>query len=140
MPSSGMLHCVALVRTNVSEKYSTFIIRVTISELGTLAVTRSMHQLLVTANVVPSSLILVTLMMEALCSSKMSVLTRATWCNITEDGILQMTDSLRELHSLKSLGEIRAIDNIHSINTEETWKRKTHSGFGNSSNLFLHEP
>jgi hypothetical protein len=39
----------------------------------------SMHWLLVTANVVPSSLIPVTLMMEALCSSETSVLTRATW-------------------------------------------------------------
>jgi hypothetical protein len=47
----------------------------------------SVHQLLVTANI-PSSPILVTLMMEALCSSETSVLTRATW-RIPEDAILQ---------------------------------------------------
>jgi hypothetical protein len=48
---------------------------------------RSVHRLLVTANV-PSSLILVTLMMEALSSSQTSVLTRATWHHISEDGTL----------------------------------------------------
>jgi hypothetical protein len=44
--------------------------------------------LLVTANV-PSSPILVTVMMEGLCFSETSVLTRATWRNIPEDGILR---------------------------------------------------
>jgi hypothetical protein len=117
MPSSGTLRRVALVRTDVSEEISASFIRVTrIGELGTtLAVTsnrhtlrrttiieetntntiilrntfhRSLHRLLVTANAVPSSPILVTLMMEGLSSSETSVLTTATRRNNLEDAIL----------------------------------------------------
>jgi hypothetical protein len=93
MQSSGMPCRVVLVRTDDSEELSAFSIKVTrIGELGTtLAITSNqhcMHQLLVMANVVPNSQILVTLMMEALSSSKTLVLTRATRHNIPEDGIL----------------------------------------------------
>jgi hypothetical protein len=76
-----MLRRVALVRTDVSEERSTSIIRVTrIGELGTaLALTSNrVRRLLFRANAVPSSQILVTLMMEAPSSSDTSVLTRAT--------------------------------------------------------------
>jgi hypothetical protein len=94
MPSSGMLRHVALVRTEVSEELSSSIIRVTrIGELGTtLAVTsdrRMRCRLLLTVNVVPSSPILVTLMMEALISSETSVVTRAKRHNTPKDDILQ---------------------------------------------------
>jgi hypothetical protein len=86
-----MLRHAVLVRTEVSEVRIASIIRVTGSgELGTtLAVTsnrRSVRRLLVMANV-PSPLVLVTLMMEAIRPSETSVLTRTAWRNIPEDGI-----------------------------------------------------
>jgi hypothetical protein len=47
-------------------------------------------QLLVTASVVPSSTIVITLMMEAISSFETPVLTRVTQRNIPEDGILHL--------------------------------------------------
>jgi hypothetical protein len=61
MASSGMLRRVALVRTDVSEELSASFISVTTDA--------SVRRLLVTASVVPSSPILVTLMKVALSSS-----------------------------------------------------------------------
>jgi hypothetical protein len=84
MVSSGMLRRVALVRTDVSEELSASFIRVTRRRY----LLRSVRRLLVTASVVPTSPILVTLMNEALSSSETSVLTRATRHDIPEDTIL----------------------------------------------------
>jgi phage-related holin len=101
MPTYGMLLRVVLIRTDVSEECIASIIRVTIiNELGTMfTVTKNRStlqiniicnvlQLLVTANVVPSSLILFTVMMEAISSCETLVPARATLRNIPEDGIL----------------------------------------------------
>jgi hypothetical protein len=69
-------------KNRVSEKRIATIIRATkICEL-----LRSVLRFLVAANV-PNSPILVPLMMEMICSSDTSVLTRSTRCHIPEDGI-----------------------------------------------------
>jgi hypothetical protein len=76
-----MLRRVALVKINVSEDRSPSIIRVT-------RIVERLLLLIVTANVVRSSPILVTLMFNAIRSYETCFLTRATWRNITEDAIL----------------------------------------------------
>jgi hypothetical protein len=78
MPSSGILHRVVVVRPDVSEELSAYIIRVPIiGELGTiLAATSnrlcisSQRAFVDTANVVSSSPITVSLKMEAISSYK----------------------------------------------------------------------
>jgi hypothetical protein len=76
MPSYWMVCRVDLVRTDVSD------------DRGAVF-PRTVRRLLVTANFVPSSPLLVTLEMEALRSSETSVLRRATLLNNSEDGIRQ---------------------------------------------------
>jgi hypothetical protein len=78
-----MLHYVALVKTEVSEERIASMTRET--RIGGLS---SVLGLLVTTNVVPTTPILVTLLMAALRSSETSVLGRATRHNIPEKNIL----------------------------------------------------
>jgi hypothetical protein len=59
-----------------------------------------MLQLLVTAIVLPSLMILFTLIMEAIRSSETSALARATWRHIPEDDILKELKQLRYIMPL----------------------------------------
>jgi hypothetical protein len=78
-----MLRRVALLKTDVSEEPNASIRATRIGELGTL----------VAANV-PSSPILVTLMMEALNSSETSILTTATQRDISGGGIFLVLEAV----------------------------------------------
>jgi hypothetical protein len=70
-------------------------------------------RLLVTANVVPISPILVTLTTEALRSSETSVLIRATRRNIPENGILQL-NIMANLQIDKKTGYTNAMNTFYS--------------------------
>jgi hypothetical protein len=74
-----MLRRVSLIRIDYSEENIASIIRVT--SFGELGNGSAVLRLLVTANVVPSSPIFVTLMIVEIRSSETSVITRAKWCN-----------------------------------------------------------
>jgi hypothetical protein len=78
---------VALVRTDVLEERIASIYR------------KNQHARNVST--VPNSRTLFTLMMEAICSSETSVLTRATLRQIPEDGILQTVVKFISLARLK---------------------------------------
>jgi hypothetical protein len=119
MVSSGLLRRVALVRTDVSEELSASIIRAT--TIGGLVFLGNVLQLQVTAIVVPSSPILVSLMKEEPGSSETSVLTRATRRNIPEDGILHShrretlkSDAVRVRSVYRSIPCKRTLALVHS--------------------------
>jgi N12 class adenine-specific DNA methylase len=93
MPSFWMIHLVAFVRTEVSKERIASIIRVRrIGKLAkTLVITSNRNtqlQLLVTANVFPTSPILVTLMIQVTRSCETSVCAIAARRYISKDGIL----------------------------------------------------
>jgi hypothetical protein len=117
------------------EELSASFIRVTIGELGTtLAVTkqpsnhfvflRSVRRLLVTASVVPSSPILVTLMKETQSYSETSLQTRATWRKIPKDTILHLDSCFSHYYVLKMEAIISAETLADSLNPKAPVRNK----------------
>jgi hypothetical protein len=90
MLSSGLLCHVALVRTTKFTVHS-------------ISSQHSMLQLFVTAKVVPTPPIPLTLMMEVIRSSETSILTTATWCNFPEDSILYNSNCMKTTDQLPEL-------------------------------------
>jgi hypothetical protein len=95
MPSAGMLRCVDLVRTDISEEISASIIKVT--RIGELETTLALY------------------------SSETSVLTRATRRNISQDGILHSHCSenlkpyLRECSEAPVHNPLECSPNVHTF-------------------------